>query len=657
MVSTSLFTGLSGLKANQRWMDVIGNNLANVSTPGFWGSRVTFNDVLSFTLSPGSGSSGNFGGRNPTQIGLGSMIGSIDANTNQGTFVNTGRPLDVALQGKGFFTLSDGKRTFYTRVGSFGVDSNRKLVDLRTGMRVQNDTGGDIDVPLTGTLPAKPTGQVTFSGRLPATVSGPLEEIFTSSAAWMEGTAAEKAPSPAMTFPVNLSSISGQSFRVTVNGGSPQTVTIAAAQFGGNLATVSEAQWKAGVEAQLNTKDVIWDTASGSFKTTRVGKNATLKLDNVNPATPLTSLGFNSILSQGTETAAKGTTKLNQLTVNNKDYAAGDKIVISGTDPKGNLVGGTFTYGTDGDDVQSLLNFINVLYSSTTTDGATAALDATTGQITLKANQPGESEMSISITDDGKTNAGQSAFSAFTLTRNGTGPDEVKTSIDVFDSLGRSHPVAVTFTRDATDHTLWTLSASMDASEGTVSAPAGAQVRFNPDGSFNLVTGAAPDLQFTFNDIAATQTVRMDFGTSGDFDGLAMLGKEATAAATDQDGFAAGNLLNIAFSQGGTLQGYYSNGKTLDISTLRIVVFNNPGGLLREGDTLFAESPNSDNAVQTIAGSSGAGTLVSGALEGSNVDIAEEFVRLIEAQRSFQANARVITTTDEILSELLSIVR
>lgn len=657
MVSTSLFSGLSGLKANQRWMDVIGNNLANVSTPGFWGSRVTFNDVLSFTLAPGSGASGNLGGRNPSQIGLGTGIGSIDANTNQGTFLSTGRPLDVALQGKGFFTLSDGARSYYTRVGSFGVDSNSNLVDLRTGMKVQSDIGSDIVVPASGTLPANPTSRIGFSGRLPAKVSGPLEEIYTSSAAWMQGTSAEKAPSPAMTFPLNLSSISGQSFRVTVNGGSPQTVTIAAASFGGNLASVTQAQWKAGVEAQLNTNDVVWDTTSGSFKTTRVGKGATLKLDNVNPATPLSTLGFDSILSQGTESVATGTTKLNQLTVNNKDYVNGDKIVVSGTDPKGNLVGGTFTYGADGDDVQSMLNFINQLYSSTSPDGATARVDSGTGQIILEANSPGESEMSISITDEGKTNTGQTAFPSFALTRNGTGPDQVTTSIDVFDSLGLGHPISVIFTRDSTDHTIWTMQAKMDPSEGSVSSPTGAQVRFNADGSFNLVTGAAPDLVFDFDNISTTQTVTLDFGTSGTFEGLAMLGTQATAAATDQDGFAAGNLLNIAFNEGGTLQGYYSNGKTSDIATLRIAVFNNPGGLLREGETLFAESPNSDNAVQTIAGSSGAGVVVSGALESSNVDIAEEFVRLIEAQRAFQANARVITTTDEILSELLTIVR
>jgi flagellar hook protein FlgE len=75
------------------------------------------------------------------------------------------------------------------------------------------------------------------------------------------------------------------------------------------------------------------------------------------------------------------------------------------------------------------------------------------------------------------------------------------------------------------------------------------------------------------------------------------------------------------------------------------------------GETLFTESPNTDDAILTTAQNGGAGSVISGVLENSNVDIAEEFVRLIEAQRGYQANARVITTTDQILSELMNIVR
>ena len=86
-------------------------------------------------------------------------------------------------------------------------------------------------------------------------------------------------------------------------------------------------------------------------------------------------------------------------------------------------------------------------------------------------------------------------------------------------------------------------------------------------------------------------------------------------------------------------------------------MFSNEGGLVRVGDTMFVESPNSDDAITTTAGAAGAGSVRSGQLENSNVDIAREFVNLIEAQRGFQANSRVITTTDEILAELMNIVR
>jgi flagellar hook protein FlgE len=86
-------------------------------------------------------------------------------------------------------------------------------------------------------------------------------------------------------------------------------------------------------------------------------------------------------------------------------------------------------------------------------------------------------------------------------------------------------------------------------------------------------------------------------------------------------------------------------------------VFSNEAGLLRVGDTMFVESPNSNDAIITTAGSAGAGTIRAGSLEQSNVDIAREFVNLIQAQRGFQANSRVITTTDEMLAELMGIVR
>ena len=655
MVSTSLFTGLSGLKAHQRWMDVIGNNLANINTPGFWSSRVTFSDLLSFTITPGNGPTANSGGVNPTQLGLGTAVSSIDTNTNQGTFLNTGRPLDVAIKGRGFFALQQGNRTLYTRVGTFGVDTNRQLIDLRSGLRVIGSTGAPITVPLTGTLPAQLTSSVDFAGTLPAEVTGPLAEVLSSSTALQQGTAAVKSSTSTPLFPINLTTLGilDNTFTVTVDGGSPQTVTLSTAKFGGDT-SVTAAEWKAGIESQVNGVSV--DATTGAISTLRVGNTATLKMDDVN-GNPISALGFNTILIQGTQSDATTTTLLNDLTINNKDYVNGNTIQISGTDASGNKVAGNFTFGpaNDGTTVGDMLTFINSLYQSTQTNGATAALSSS-GTITLTANQQGDVNLQLFISDTSVT-GNKTAFPSFTVSREGTGPDTVATSIDIFDSLGRAHSVAMTFTRSNTDPTVWNLEATMDSLDGNLIDSAVTEIRFNANGSFNVVTGANQSIEFNFNGIAAAQTVNLNFGSAGSFDGLSMLGSKATAAAINQDGFAAGTLLNVAINKNGIMQGFFSNGQTTDIGTLRIAVFNNPQGLVREGDTLFSESPNSNNAILTTAGNANAGTLVAGVLESSNVDIAEEFVRLIEAQRGFQANARVITTADQILAELLNIVR
>jgi flagellar hook protein FlgE len=201
------------------------------------------------------------------------------------------------------------------------------------------------------------------------------------------------------------------------------------------------------------------------------------------------------------------------------------------------------------------------------------------------------------------------------------------------------------------------MAATMDASEGTIPSATIGTIRFNSDGSFNVIGGGNNALTFSFAGIAAAQTVTINLGTSGQYDGVAMLGNKATVAATDQDGYAAGTLLNVAFDQEGKLLGYYSNGKTKEFAQLRISMFPNEGGLLRAGDTLFVQSPNSDDPLATTAVAAGAGVIRAGSLENSNVDIAQEFVSLIEAQRGFQANSSVITTTDEMLAELMNIVR
>ena len=130
----SMYAGVSGLRTHQTMMDVVGNNIANVNTAGFKGSSTVFQDVLSQTLqgasAPVTGAAGGApatGGTNPAQIGLGVRMGGISTNTGQGASQLTGRATDLAVQGDGYFVISQGGQTLYTRAGSFGLDASGQL--------------------------------------------------------------------------------------------------------------------------------------------------------------------------------------------------------------------------------------------------------------------------------------------------------------------------------------------------------------------------------------------------------------------------------------------------------------------------------------------------------------------------------------------------
>ena len=118
-----------------------------------------------------------------------------------------------------------------------------------------------------------------------------------------------------------------------------------------------------------------------------------------------------------------------------------------------------------------------------------------------------------------------------------------------------------------------------------------------------------------------------------------------------------GNLQDISVDQRGVITGYFSNGINQTLAQIALASFNNPTGLLRDGNNMYAESGNSGNPIVGYAGTSNQSTITPGALESSNVDLSEEFTSMIIAQRGFQANARVITTSDEMLSELVQLRR
>jgi flagellar hook protein FlgE len=137
MALTALYTGSSGMITFSTMLDVVGNNIANINTPGYKDQSVAFEDLIYQTLSAGSPPSNGLGGTNPIQLGQGVGTGATETNFTQGTITQTGNPLDAAIQGNGFFVLSNGSQQLYTRAGAFAVNSAGYLIDPTTGEFVQ----------------------------------------------------------------------------------------------------------------------------------------------------------------------------------------------------------------------------------------------------------------------------------------------------------------------------------------------------------------------------------------------------------------------------------------------------------------------------------------------------------------------------------------
>ena len=207
----------------------------------------------------------------------------------------------------------------------------------------------------------------------------------------------------------------------------------------------------------------------------------------------------------------------------------------------------------------------------------------------------------------------------------------IQSPIDVFDAAGNSRTLNATYTRVSS--TEWDVSIS----DGTATATG--RLTFGPDGNqvtpLNLAVG----------------------GVNVDLTGITGYAGNSSVAATDQDGYATGSLKSFTLGPDGVLTGIFGNGLKQALGQLAIGSFANNGGLEKAGGSLFRTTANSGAVRIGIPGADGRGTLTGGALEMSNVDLAQEFTNLIVAQRGFQANSRVITSSDEILQDLVNLKR
>ena len=221
------------------------------------------------------------------------------------------------------------------------------------------------------------------------------------------------------------------------------------------------------------------------------------------------------------------------------------------------------------------------------------------------------------------------------------------TSIVTYDSLGEAHEVLVTF--EKTGANAWDASAEMDGNALTLSSTS---LTFDSSGQLT----SAGTLSLGGYTPPGADPVAIDIVLDGNAP-IVQFGGSATAESFDQDGNAIGFLSNFAISENGTISGLYSNGETKVLAMIATTTFNNPSGLVRAGETHFQASTNSGQPIVGEPGTGNRGLIAAGALEMSNVDLAQEFTNLIIAQRGFQANSRVITASDEVLNDLVNLKR
>ena len=294
-------------------------------------------------------------------------------------------------------------------------------------------------------------------------------------------------------------------------------------------------------------------------------------------------------------------------------------------------------------------------------ESTTVAVALSGGRILITDSASGYSKMDFNMTyaDTGNTTLKMPGYYEMTT----VGGDEVKDiSITVFDGAGAPHTLSGALVRTDTANT-WDF--LVTAVTGQVNAITNLGRRIDgisfdaDDGGFKGIPSTGDKIvTIQFGDGTATaQNVTFDLGTVGKFTGLTQVGGPSTAVATDQNGFAKGDLASLSISNEGTVVGAFSNGIKRDIAILKLALFRNPLGLEALGKGYYAPTVNSGTAVATRALTGGAGSLQGSALEKSNADVATEFVNLIQAQNGFQANARTIRVANDILRELTQLIR
>jgi flagellar hook protein FlgE len=579
-LTSTLFTGLSGLDVNQTKLNVVGNNIANANTVAFKASRALFKPQFYVTDNAGGPSTADFGGENPSQRGLGATIAAVQKDFSAGAIDPTGKPTDFAIDGDGFFIVQ-GKEQRYTRDGSFILNERNQLVSTN-GDFVQ---GFGVDAQ----------GNV---------IAGTLQNIQIPLGSLTRATATENAS----------------------------------------------------LQGNLNANGSI---ASGS---SILASNVALT-DATNPLAPVVPAGT-TLLTSLRDVANPAGPAL---------FTNGDTLTLAGK-RGGRNIQPPLSFAIDAtttvDQLNAFMNQGMQIDTTDTTAGITpgAKLDATgapanSAFLAIIGNVGSENALSLNGGGFSSSNSAMNLTFADTPQSSPTG-ESVHTSFVAYDSLGTPLTIDMTavLVNKSNTGTTWKFTAtSPDDTDAAAFDPltlsTGARIgtgtmSFDSDGKLVSTNNATVQLTRAATGAASPLNIALDFAGM-----TALTSAQSQMLMNRQDGTAMGTLTSFSVGPNGIITGAFDNGLTANLGQVAVATFDNPEGLIDNGSNLFTTGANSGQPKISGPLQLTAGQIRAGALEASNVDLSTEFVNLIVASTGFSAASRVITTSDQLITELLNTSR
>ena len=639
----SLYSGVAGMKTHNQRMDVIGNNISNVNTTGYKTSAVTFKDVYYQTKANASSGDATQGGKNPTQIGYGAQLGTVSQIMTQSGFTYSDSYYDCALQGEGFFQVMDNSgNIFYTRAGKFSIDSYGNLCDPNgmvvcgvSGDPSQVETGQTqrINIKVPAVDDNKASATKTVNGYdITISANSPGEQGNISFTVVNSDTPYATKSGSSLTIYMDLDQDFGHDalmeyqkkvLEAYPGEGADAVLTPLQEKYGENYAEMSGYY----NEAYAALEDNIEKAAEDNLEFANL--LSTAKTEYTQAALDDFEAKLNEAIDQGGVGLEDGVLPLDVSFDTLPPYSDVQALKAHNTIP-------LKTYNSNGDVTDEIaLTFtcdkagefankyeIDLKYSSTVGATPVAKWKDSTLTITLPNNlipSEGEGEgagTSLQLIQDAIDKAAKDKGDDYKLTVSlGTWTEKIEETGEDGNTVTR------TVEHEYTDD---------DLKEFNFSSCLG-----NKTERLGLDEGR----DNFFSDIAtAMSTVSLADG------------RVAKEQAVD-------DLETLRIQSDGTIIGMHAVHGTLYLGRIDIATFENPVGLEQTGTSLWRASVASGPAQVKIAGSDGAGEVVSGALEMSNVDLAQEFSDMIITQRGYQANSRIITVSDTMLEELINLKR